>query len=140
MAFAFKVARSMTPEVESNPPSDEEAAARRAAHRESRVIASLIRKSRNRGGGGVVKDVDWVYRHLAIAWHEINAADVPGPGAISLLSWAKQNRDQFFSTYHSRLIPSRTQLEQRDRYSDRGQVLDGLEDELLALRERGSCP
>ena len=57
---------------------------------------------------------------------EISADSVPDSGAVSLLKWARGDPGEFFKTYHSKLLPTRGQLDDAERIEDYGQELTGL--------------
>lgn len=99
------------------------------------------------GPGGVWSlraDVKWVYDSLAsyqealdadrgAEWLRKNRGTAPGPGAISLLVWAGDgNSGEFFKSVWSKLIPTRGQLDESERFEDDGREVDDLIVKVLA--------
>ena len=75
-----------------------------------------------------------------LAWVEWVAANMdaevpqnpPACGAVAFLNWAKSNREEFFKSFFTRLMPNKTQLEEKARFSDDGKTAIGLIDRVLA--------
>lgn len=79
-------------------------------------------------------EVEWVRTHLAIS--DVKAANSPGPGAWALYHWVLENpahRQIFYTQIYTKLIPSRSQLDKEDRFTDDGSEIDALL--VKALRE-----
>ena len=82
--------------------------------------------------------VAWVFRHMDIPWSEIDSSTVPDPGSVSLLKWAKRNPGAFFSSYHTKYLPSRPEIDRESRTRGANVDLDAIDRILLEALET-SC-
>lgn len=66
--------------------------------------------------------VEWVFNNLGKPLAKA-MADAPSPGAYTLLEWASegQGKAEFYKTFASKLLPTRSQLEIEENFSDKGE-------------------
>jgi hypothetical protein len=102
-----------------------------AAGTDGELVAALALAARGRTPVSVTERVSWVMQNLALPWAEVEVEGVPDCGAVSLLDWAKRDPGEFFKLYDSRLLPSRSQLDDVERMEDDGRELAGLMGALL---------
>lgn len=80
--------------------------------------------------------VEWVFDAMG---EHVEPGDAPSPGAWALLDWAKKtaaNKRDFYTTFASKLIPSRSTLEVEERRRDDGEDCTRTIDYLLKLRKK----
>lgn len=78
--------------------------------------------------------VEWAFENLCV--DDVKPGDAPSPGAWALLIGARQSGlslKQFFDTW-AKLLPTKTQIEQQDRFTDDGSVVLDLIDKVEARR------
>lgn len=79
------------------------------------------------------KAVEWVFTALGRA--EVKKLDAPDPGAWALLEWVKEssaNRASFYSTFASKLLPTRTQIDvEGKREDDGGDIATSILEKIL---------
>ncbi len=87
----------------------------------------------------LIRDWTWVYNHLDIMG--VVPEDAPSPGAYGNLLWVQKNeknREDFFVKILPKLAPSRSQIEDADKFSDDGRANFKLLDRLSAEVEAGA--
>jgi hypothetical protein len=99
-APAKKSAEKKANDEDEEPPDDPEWAAKRISMR---------------------KSVEWVF--AALGRQGVKKSDAPDPGAWALLQWVGEgaaNRGNFYSTFASKLLPTRTQIDVEGQREDDG--------------------
>ena len=84
----------------------------------------------------ITKCIEWVAETLAL--DDVDPATAPSALAWGMRSWARstsQTTDEFWKSFVAKLVPSRANLEADEARHDDGRKLDGLEDDLLRIRE-----
>ena len=94
---------------------------------EGEVESSLFRET----GASTPECVAWVAKHMMLKG--VKPEQAPSSEAWSMLCWARrnnQNEAQFWGQIYTKLLPSRSQLDQEQRYKDDGlkvlSVIEGL--------------
>ena len=82
------------------------------------------------GRVNIVAWVEYVAANLDVEGASLETA--PAPGAWSLLLWARSERAEFFKNFLGRLMPTKTQIEEQNRFNDDGRTTIGLIDRVLA--------
>jgi hypothetical protein len=85
--------------------------------------ASAFSNDGGSGGKGLtaIQDVVWVYNNMGIRFDTIDPKSAPSPGAYAYLRFVQGNpalMSDFYTKIWPKLIPSRTQLENTDKYND----------------------
>jgi hypothetical protein len=78
-------------------------------------------KVRNAGGASPRKVVEWVFDNLLV--DSLKPDDAPSPGAWALLQDLKQYPDlrkEFYRSIWSKLLPTKTELDAAEKFSDDG--------------------
>ncbi|MEE9597959.1 MAG: hypothetical protein V3V96_14395 [Acidiferrobacterales bacterium] len=90
----------------------------------------------NRSGIGSV--VSWVSANLSVPVAQLVAEEVPGPEALSLYRWARENETEYRRLYDSKRIPSRGLAEDREAgLIDGGELMDDIMGRLVeGLRKK----
>lgn len=86
----------------------------------------------------LIRDWTWVYNHLDIMG--VVPEDAPSPGAYGNLLWVQKNeknREDFFVKILPKLAPSRSQMEDADKFDDDGRTNFKLLDRLSAEVKAG---
>lgn len=86
------------------------------------IVAKLALAAFHRDSGAV-EDVTWVYRNLAMPWDAIRPEDVPSPGAVTLLQFAKDDLATFIKSVWINLMPKRDDITKGQAYKDDGRKL-----------------
>jgi hypothetical protein len=89
--------------------------------------------------GELRKVVEWVANHLAV--RNVRPADAPCSMAWAMLHWVRdpynpKNMSDFFNNVLPKLLPSKKQLDDEDRFKDDGRELDKTIEAALALAAR----
>jgi len=124
--------------VELFPPltASQRAEADQAARESHQALAELVAAVRRRPADAANTDLrqravaEWVFEHAQVDLAAIEAADVPSCGALGLLVWVQTspaNYGAFLSQIWSKLLPTRQQIEQTNRYTDDGRGLEQLD-------------
>ena len=94
---------------------------------EGEVESGLFRET----GASTPECVAWVAKHMMLKG--VKPEQAPSSEAWSMLCWARrnnQNEAQFWGQIYTKLLPSRSQLDQEQRYKDDGRkvlsVIEGL--------------
>ena len=94
---------------------------------EGEVDAGVFRET----GASTPECVAWVAKHMMLKG--VKPEQAPSSEAWSMLCWARrnnQNEAQFWGQIYTKLLPSRSQLDQEQRYKDDGRkvlsVIEGL--------------
>ena len=66
----------------------------------------------------VAEWVEWVMN--ALGEDEVKRHQAPSAGAYAMYLWSKKCPNEFYSSYAARLLPTRQQVDKRDRFSDDG--------------------
>ena len=92
-------------------------------------VATLAREAEGRKAP-MLEVYEWVFNHVLVPWEDIKPEEVPSTGAVGLLKHAKDEdcQAQFYQQAMPRLLPSRSQLEQAEAFSDDGRPLEQLFD------------
>jgi hypothetical protein len=83
-----------------------------------------------------VKVVEWVASNMQVI--DVSPSDAPSSEAWGMLVWARRspmNESQFWGSIYAKLLPSRSQIEAEQRYSDNGVRMEEMADRLLKMRE-----
>ncbi len=87
-----------------------------------------------------IRDLTWVYNHMAI--RDVKPSDAPSPGAYAHLKFIQKKiefQDKFYTTVYPRIIPSKSVIENLNKFNDDGRanvkLLDRLEAEMGANPE-----
>jgi hypothetical protein len=83
-----------------------------------------------------VKVVEWVASNMQVI--DVSPGDAPSSEAWGMLVWARRspmNESQFWGSIYAKLLPSRSQIEAEQRYSDNGVRMEEMADRLLKMRE-----
>lgn len=84
--------------------------------------------------GGVQEDTEWCYQNLDVLWDDIEVVTVPSPGAVALLAEAKVDKKWFLTTYHAKLLPTKSKFESEGWFETDDnrirEMADGVRDEL----------
>jgi len=84
----------------------------------------------------IQEDVQWVYRNVETPWKDLDERGIPSRGAMGLLRAAKRNPEWFYMTYHSKFMPSRTQVERDEFLKTDCDRIEELVDGVLTAAER----
>jgi len=94
---------------------------------------SVVAKDRKAGHRDIVF---WVFDHLETPLHEIDESKIPSPGAISLLSWARnEGKSDFIKSVWSRMIPSKSEIDSAAGGEQNDRSMDELDDMLIRTIE-----
>jgi len=81
--------------------------------------------------------VMWVFNHAPVA--DVTVKDAPSPGAWDMLTWVRtgrENRTEFYRSFLSKLMPTRTQLDKDAEFDDDGgRVLKDIDKKLREIAE-----
>lgn len=83
-----------------------------------------------------VRVVEWVASNLQVS--DVGPGDAPSSEAWGMLVWARRspvNESQFWGQIYAKLLPSRSQIEAEQRYSEDGARVEDLAARLLRMRE-----
>ena len=80
------------------------------------------------GRVNVAEWVEWVMN--ALGEDDVQRHQAPSSGAYAMYVWAKKCPNEFYSSYAARLLPTRQQVDKRDRFSDDGSGVGKLVDML----------
>ena len=100
------------------------------------VIAALAEAAESKPEAAVGTQVQWVFRNIPKNWPDIDSDNVPDPGAVELLRWAKQNPGNFYQTYHVRFLPSKTEVDRHAMARGSDMDLDRVDGILMAALEK----
>jgi hypothetical protein len=84
-----------------------------------------------------VKVVEWVASNMQV--EDVGPGDAPSSEAWGMLLWARRspvNESQFWGTIYAKLLPSRSQIEAEQRYTEDGSRVEEMASRLLAIKER----
>jgi hypothetical protein len=84
-----------------------------------------------------VKVVEWVASNMQVS--DVGPGDAPSSEAWGMLLWARRspmNESQFWGTIYAKLLPSRSQIESEQRYTEDGSKVEEMASRLLAIKER----
>ena len=104
------------------PPIDIVAVVKAAA--ESAVADGKLRYERV----NVAEWVEWVMN--ALGEEEVTRRQAPSAGSFAMYRWAKDHPNEFYGSYAARLLPTKQQVDKRDRFSDDGSGVGKLVDML----------
>jgi hypothetical protein len=68
--------------------------------------------------------VEWVLN--ALGDETLTRANAPSDAAWAMLKWARDCPNDFYSSYAARLLPSKTAVDKRNRFSNDGSGVDKL--------------
>ena len=141
----LRAAQMLAPDRWGEPPVEEQEE-RVVAVEEPSPPADLPRV---RGGGdgapaevfggkkvATVRVVEWVASNLQVS--DVGPGDAPSSEAWGMLVWARRspvNESQFWGQIYAKLLPSRSQIEAEQRYSEDGVRVEDLAGRLLMIRE-----
>jgi hypothetical protein len=77
--------------------------------------------------------ISWVADHICIA--DAAPEDAPGSMAWSLLKFARDNPSHFWKDIWTKLLPSKAQIEQQERFRDDGRLLTLLDETIAAFEQ-----
>lgn len=87
-----------------------------------------------------VRDLTWIYNHVAI--RDVSPSEAPSPGAYAHLKFIQKNDDNmvdFFTKVYPRIIPSKSQIENLGKFNDDGRsnldLLSQLQAEIEADKD-----
>jgi hypothetical protein len=88
-----------------------------------------------------VKVVEWVASNMQV--EDVSPSDAPSSEAWGMLVWARRsplNESQFWGSIYAKLLPSRSAIEQEQRYSDDGMRVEDAAERLLRMKEEAERP
>lgn len=80
------------------------------------------------------ENVNWVAANLLVRFCDLDVAGIPSVTALGLLEWAKCHKDDFWKNLYTKLMPTKSQLDDTDAMFDDGREINGLIDVLLKLK------
>jgi hypothetical protein len=105
------------------------------------LTAKLLASIRARGKMrpySLAEIVEWASEHLLDDVGSLEAAEVPGAAALSMLLWAKKNESRFRSLYDNKRMLSKAQLKKWVANRDSDRATTDLIADLLKGRERAT--
>lgn len=85
-----------------------------------------------------VRDLTWIYNHVAV--RDVEPCDAPSPGAYAHLKFIQQSADNmvdFFTKVYPRIIPSKSQIESLNKFNDDGRANFDILERLQGESEDG---
>jgi len=79
--------------------------------------------------------IRWVARNIEAD----EPKDPPSADALCMWRWARRNKDDFWRSHYSKLIPSRTNLEVEVEEISRTETVQKLIESLIATRSKGAA-
>ena len=90
---------------------------------------------------GIREIVEWVFNHVDV--EDVTPSMAPSPGAWSLLISVRDDpgvRADFYKSIWAKLLPTKTQIEEEDKFSDDGSDIAELIGRLQQARQVALCP
>jgi hypothetical protein len=87
-----------------------------------------------------VKVVEWVASNMQV--EDVSPRDAPSSEAWGMLVWARRspvNESQFWGSIYAKLLPSRSQIDGDQKYSEDGVKVEDLAARLLRMKDGVEC-
>lgn len=82
----------------------------KACSSESDHYSKLVLGVRGKPAVSKQEEVEWVANNVGFPWSCFEVSDIPSPGALFMLRWAKDCEDDFRSRYDCKLTPGAARL------------------------------